>query len=145
MSQPFTDTTTLRLSASLLVINEGAETVLFELQLGSVIKTKRTQERLVKSARPISPHGNGVTQHGHVLNGVTQNSALQGIYVFDCKNLRQLMGQIRPNSGQRHGNQRHTDKADKVSPLAEAGCCVGKTATVISLLMNDHWFCEGFI
>jgi hypothetical protein len=37
MSQPFTDTTTLRLTAPLLIImNEGAETGLFELQLGSV-------------------------------------------------------------------------------------------------------------
>jgi hypothetical protein len=146
MSQPFTDTTTLRLSAPLLVvINEGAETGLFELQLGSVIKIKRTQERLVKSARPASPRGNGVARHGHALYSVTRNSALQGINVFDYKNLRQLMSQIRPDSGQRPGNQHHTEKADKVSPLAEAGCCVGKTATVISLLMNDHWFCEGFI
>ncbi len=54
MSQPFTDTTDLRLTvslsiiyidttasrltASLLVINEGADTLLFELQLGSVNK-----------------------------------------------------------------------------------------------------------
>jgi hypothetical protein len=53
MSQPFTDTTASRLTASLLnyidtaasrltasllVINEGADTLLFELQLGSVIK-----------------------------------------------------------------------------------------------------------
>jgi hypothetical protein len=49
MSQPFTDTTTLRLTAPLLIImNEGAETGLLELQLGSVIKIKRAQERLVK-------------------------------------------------------------------------------------------------
>jgi len=89
MSQPFTDTTTLRLSAPLLIIiNEGAETGLFELQLGSVIKIKRAQERLVKSARPVSPRGNGVAQRGHALNGFTQNSALQGIIVFDYKNLR---------------------------------------------------------
>jgi hypothetical protein len=80
MSQPFTDTTTLRLSAPLrTIMNEGAETGLFELQLGSVIKIKRTQEHLVKSARPASPHGNGVAQRGHALYGVTQNSALQGI------------------------------------------------------------------
>jgi hypothetical protein len=39
MPQPFTDTTTLRLTAPLLiVIKEGAKTGLFELQLGSVIK-----------------------------------------------------------------------------------------------------------
>ena len=89
MSQPFTDTTTLRLTAPLLIIyNEGAETGLFELQLGSVIKIKRTQERLVKSARPVSPRGNGVAQRSHVLNGVTQNSALQGIIEFDYENLR---------------------------------------------------------
>jgi hypothetical protein len=89
MSQPFTDTTTLRLSAPLFIImNEGAETGLFELQLGSVIKIKRAQERLVKSARPASPRGNGVAQRGHVLNGVTQNSALQGINMFDYENLR---------------------------------------------------------
>jgi hypothetical protein len=89
MSQPFTDTTTLRLTVPLFIImNEGAETGLFELQLGSVIKIKRTQERLVKSARPASPRGNGVAQRSHALYGVTQNSALQGIIVFDYKNLR---------------------------------------------------------
>jgi hypothetical protein len=90
MSQPFTDTTTLRLTAPLLIIIIiiGAETGLFELQLGSVIKIKRTQERLVKSARPASPRGNGVTQRSHALNGVTQNSALQGINMFDYENLR---------------------------------------------------------
>jgi hypothetical protein len=89
MSQPFTDTTTLRLTAPLLIIIiVGAETGLFELQLGSVIKIKRTQERLVKSARPASLRGNGVAQRSHALNGVTQNSALQGINMFDYENLR---------------------------------------------------------
>jgi hypothetical protein len=138
MSQPFTDTTTLRLSASLLILlNEGAETVLFELQLGSVIKIKRTQIRLVKSARPASPRGNGVAQRGHVLNGVTQNGALQGIIVFDYENLRRLMSQIRPDK---------TMDRDLATSVGELLCRQNSNSLkFIRLLMNDHWFCEGFI
>jgi hypothetical protein len=64
MSQPFTDTRTSRLFAPLLNYYEGAETGLFELQLGSVIKIKRTPECLVKSARPAPPRVNGVAQCG---------------------------------------------------------------------------------
>jgi hypothetical protein len=47
MPQPFTDTTTLRLTAPLLiVIKEGAKTGLFELQLGSVIKKRGRKNAL---------------------------------------------------------------------------------------------------
>jgi len=138
MSQPFTDTTTLRLTAPLLIImNEGAETGLFELQLGSVIKIKRAQERLVKSARPASPRGNGAAQRGHVLYGLTQNGALQGINVFDYKNLCQLKSQIRPDK---------TMDRDLATGVGGLLCRQNSNSLkFISLLMNDHWFCEGFI
>ena len=138
MSEPFTDTTTLRLSAPLLVvINEGADTGLFELQLGSVIKIKRTQERLVKSARPASPRGNGVAQRGHALNGLTRKSALQGINVFDYENLRRLMSQIRPDK---------TMDRDLATSVGGLLCRQNSNSLkFIRLLMNDHWFCEGFI
>jgi hypothetical protein len=137
MSQPFTDTTTLRLTAPLLIImNEGAETGLFELQLGSV-KKKRAQKRLVESARPASPRGNGAAQRGHVLNGLTQNSALQGINVFDYENLRRLMSQIRPDK---------TMDRDLATGVGGLLCRQNSNSLeFISLLMNDHWFCEGFI
>jgi hypothetical protein len=41
----------------------------------------------------------------------TQNSALQGINVFDYENLRRLMSQIRPDNGQTSGNQRQIEKS----------------------------------
>ena len=59
-------------------------------------------------------------------NGITHVSVLQGIYAFDYENLRWFMSQIRPDNGQRPGNQRYTDK---VGSHTEVGYRVGKTAT----------------
>ena len=110
---------------------------MFELQLGSVIKIKRTQKRHVESARPASPRGNGAAQRGHVLNGLTQNSALQGINVFDYENLRRLMSQIRPDK---------TMDRDLATSVGGLLCRQNSNSLkFIRLLMNDHWFCEGFI
>ena len=52
------------------------------------------RERLVKLAGPASSRGNRGAQRDHVQSGFTQNSALQGINVFDFENLRRLMSQI---------------------------------------------------
>ena len=91
----------------------------------------------MESARPASPRGNGAAQRGHVLNGLTQNSALQGINVFDYENLRRLMSQIRPDK---------TMDRDLATSVGELLCRQNSNSLkFIRLLMNDHWFCEGFI
>ena len=91
----------------------------------------------MKSARPASPRENGAAQRGHVLNGLTQNGALQGINVFDYKNLRQLKSQIRPDK---------TMDRDLAAGVGGLLCRQNSNSLkFISLLMNDHWFREGFI
>ena len=70
-------------------------------------------------------------------NGHTQNGALQGINVFDYKNLGQLKSQIRPDK---------TMDRDLATGVGGLLCRQNSNSLkFISLLMNDHWFCEGFI
>ena len=119
MSQPFTDTTTLRLTAPLLnIVDEGAETVLFELQLGSVIKIIEGAETPCEiSQANFAAHewGYGAAMPKTALHRI----ALCNIFiVFDYENPRQLMSQIRPDNEQRSGNRRF-----------EVDSCVGKTST----------------
>ena len=72
---------------------------------------QRMRERLVKLAGPASSRENRGAQRGHVQSSFTQNSALQGINVFDYENLRRLMSQIQPDNGQTSGNRRQIEKS----------------------------------
>ena len=78
--------------------------MLFELQLGSVTKSRGVQELLVKLAGPTSPHSGRAAQPGSKM--ALHKTALCRVFVvFDYENLRRLMSQIRPDNGQKPGNQ----------------------------------------
>jgi hypothetical protein len=57
--------------------------------------------------------------------------------VFDYENLRRLMSQIRPDK---------TMDRDLATSVGGLLCRQNSNSLeFIRLLMNDHWFCEGFI